>query len=85
MKKNSEIFHMVDPLIGGLSVTLFWRRDLHPFKYHIIYIPISLDMRLRIPFMKYYIWDSLYQALTLCFFSNVGKEKRWKFEDVYRL
>ena len=30
---------MVDHLIGGLSITLFWRRVLHPFRYHLIENP----------------------------------------------
>ena len=65
MKKFSEIFHMVDHLIEGLIITLFWSRVLHPFKYHLIYIPISLEIILIRPFKKSYIWDSLDQALAL--------------------
>ena len=49
-EKFSEIFHMVDHLIGGLSITLFLRRVLHPFRYHNIEIPRISEMRLRIPF-----------------------------------
>ena len=52
---------MVDHLIRGLSITLFWRRVLHPFIYHLIDIPRSLDMRLKSPFKNSYIWDSLDQ------------------------
>ena len=34
---------------GGLSTTLFWRRVLHTFRYHLIEIPRNLGMRLRRP------------------------------------
>ena len=60
-----EIFHIVDHLIGGLSITLFWRRVLHPFRYHLIEIPRSSEMILRRPSKNSYIWDSLDQALAL--------------------
>ena len=48
-EKFSEFFHMVDHLIGGLSITLFWRRVFHPFRYQLIFIPIISYMRLKIP------------------------------------
>ena len=38
---------MVDHLIRGLSTTLFWRRALHPLKYHLIDILINSETRLR--------------------------------------
>ena len=49
----------------GLSITLFWRRVLHPFIYHLIEIPRSSYMILIGPFKNSYSWDSLDQALAL--------------------
>ena len=52
LKKYEKVFRDLPhgrPPDRGLSTTLFRRRGLHPFRYHLIDIPRDSEMRLRGP------------------------------------